>query len=143
MPEENLDRELYAKAKEIRAASEKARGNNPPKKRIEIKQPQAKLKLTNKLPLIFVISKYLSVLLIIYAIYGLVNGSIFGGYRTIHHEYKEYSHLVAIYYILISVGVLLGTSKTLSKIGTDKQRQILASIFLVTGLLLFFYAVPG
>jgi hypothetical protein len=37
LPEENLDRELYAKAKEIKVASDKARGNSSAKKRIEIK----------------------------------------------------------------------------------------------------------
>jgi len=143
LPEDNLDRELYAKVKEIRAASEKARGNNPPRKRIEIKQPKAKLNFKKELPFIMVVFKYLSVLLIFYAIYGLINGSIIGGYRTIHFEYKEYSHLVSIYYILISVSVLLGTSKTLSKVGTNKQRQVVASICIVIGLLLYFYSIPG
>jgi len=143
LPEDNLDRELYAKAAEIRAASEALRGDNPSKKRIVIKGAQAKLKLNKELPFIMVVLKYLSVLLICYAIYGLVNGSIFGGYRTIRFEYKEYSHLVSIFYILISISVLLGTSKTLSKIGTKKQREVVASICIGIGLLLFFYSIPG
>jgi hypothetical protein len=142
LPENNLDRELYEKAAEIRAASEKLSGKKNIAKSFESRQSQANLKLTKKLPLIFVVLKYCSVLLIVYAIYGLINGRIFGGYRTIRHEYIEYSHLVAIYYILLSVSVLIATSKTISKIGTNKQRQIVASICFIIGTLLFFYSLP-